>query len=194
MPKSPVFFLIIIKQILSTADGRDKLFKVVQYSLKVDNWIRNSKNRTELIATLSMTRKMVRLANGLDPLLEIKSQSLEKLDLNTINNIASLVSDVADDVICLGKLNLIDSKWIRFATPISDRSWFITIIIDIFNLSQTIKEDSNNLKKISMVKLFADLIFCSIDVFKLDPSPGWQNLSGLVSGSLGTIKLIQKKL
>lgn len=194
MAKSPLFFLLIIKQILATTDGRDKLFKVIQYSLKMNNWLKNSKSSVALISHLSLARKMIRLLHGLDPLLELNSDSFLNVDATTINNIFSLLSDTADDVICLGKLKVFDDKWIDMATPISDRSWFITIILDIHDLLKSIQQEPTYIKKISLVKLLCDLIFCSIDVFKLDVSPGWQNITGLVSGSIGTYKLIQKKL
>jgi hypothetical protein len=183
--------LIIIKQILATTDGRDKLFKVLQYSLKLSNWLKNSKSSLVLISNLSLARKMIRLLHGLDPLLELDT-NLQ--DLTTINNVFSLMSDTADDVICLGKLKVLDQKWIDFATPISDRCWFITIILDIYDLLNSIRKEPTLLKKISLAKLGCDFIFCSIDVFKLDVSPGWQTVSGLLSGSIGTYKLIQKKL
>ncbi len=187
-------FLIIIKQILATTDGRDKLFKVLQYSLKLNDWLKNSKSWIALISNLSLARKMIRLLHGLDPLLELNMDSFKNVDATMINNIFSLLSDGADDMICLGKLKVIDDKWIDFATPISDRSWFITIFLDIYDLVKSIQKEPTMLKKISLAKLICDLIFCSIDVFKLDVSAGWQNVTGLLSGTIGTFKLIQKKL
>lgn len=194
MSKSPIFLLIIIKQILATTDGRDKLFKVIQYSLKLKNWLKNSKVSVSLISHLSLTRKMIRLLHGLDPLLELNADSFKNVDATTINNVFSLLSDTADDVICLGKLKILDDKWIDMATPISDRSWFITIILDIHDLIKSIQQEPTTLKTISLAKLICDLIFCSIDVFKLEVSPGWQNVTGLLSGTIGSYKLIQKKL
>lgn len=194
MAKSPLFFLVIIKQILATTDGRDKLFKVLQYSLKLNNWLKNSKAWLELIAHLSLTRKMIRLFHGLDPMLELNMDSLKNVDATTINNIFSLMSDTADDVICLGKLKVLDAKWIEFATPISDRSWFITILLDVHDLLNSIRREPTRLKTISLAKLICDFVFCSVDVFHLDVSPGWQNVTGLLSGCIGTYKLIQKKL
>ena len=50
------------------------------------------------------------------------------------------------------------------------------------------------MQRITLMKLFADFIFCSIDVFELGGriSDGWQISAGLVAAILGTFKLYLK--
>ena len=211
---------IILKKILSTTEGRDKICKLFQYTAKIALWLKytQSEKAKLLTAHMSLTRKIIRLAHGLEPLVE----SFDLPPLSTTNNILtalntslSLASDLADDVICLGKMKLIHSTWIDRATPISDRCWFGTIWLDLIenirstdaliqkrNLAkksdhsdqvQTL-DDKIFIHRASFVKLLADLIFCSVDVLHLGDrvSPGWQNISGMVSASIGTFKLYKK--
>jgi hypothetical protein len=216
--KSHLISLKILHKILLLNDGRDKILKVVQYLTKSLIWIQKSQNKSlaQLVYHFSMARKSIRLMHFLDPLLEfnenISSQaqriSLED-QLKPLGSALGIVNDISDDIICFGKMGVIDKKWVTRCTPLSDRLWFLTIFIDIHAAVQSVlkikkaasvpeKAQDPALKqklllaRISVIKLLGDLLFCLIDVFKLDVSDGFQSLAGLLTGTLGTFKLIKK--
>lgn len=105
---------------------------------------------------------------------------------------------------------MLDKRWIDICTPLSDRLWFSGIFIDVHaNLTdyqnlrfkfekETDKEakgklaDKMFISRISLAKLLADFVFCSIDVFHLDVNEGFQCVSGLTAAILGTLKLYIK--
>ena len=212
-PPFPLLYILIWKQILSTSDGRDKVFKIIQYLAKMQLWIFNSSDliSKNLSTHCSLFRKMIRLAHVLEPisesfeLSELKNNESD-LDvyLNRMNVYVSILNDLSDDVICVGKMGILSSNWIRKATPISDRCWFFSIFIDLYFQIQSLKQmknqkDSKEINKIHLIyisvgKLISDLIFCSIDVFQMGDliNPGWQTVSGLTAASLGTLKLYIK--
>ena len=101
---------------------------------------------------------------------------------------------------------MLENSWSYWAAPISDRLWYSGIIIDIHaNIAgykslvlEHQKEDDKVLaqkmfiSRLSLVKLVADFIFCSIDVFHIRVSDGVQAISGLIAALLGTQKLYIK--
>jgi hypothetical protein len=173
-----------------------------------------------------MTRKLLRLFHFIEPLtdalehespLETSEKGTLKMKhwlilLQYINTHLGVVNDISDDLVCLGKMQVIDESWIKRATPWSDRLWFCSIWMDMTeNLYTTSKliqkrngasddkdiktlEAKIHLQRVSFLKLAADLVFCSVDVFELGDrvSPGWQNISGWIAALLGTYKLIKK--
>jgi hypothetical protein len=181
---------------------------------KIKAWLIEPTRVTKALTShFSMTRKILRLAHALEPYSELSSLQLSSDNyLEYLNGQLSVASDLSDDVICLAKMNILDSKWIDKMTPVSDRCWFMTIWLDMYeNTRKTLEliqkrnkeEDEKNIylleqkifmQRVSMVKLLSDLVFCSVDVFYLGDrvNPGWQNVSGLVSAVLGTFKLYVK--
>lgn len=208
--------LIILHKILLLNDGRDKLLKVAQYFSKSFIWIQKSQSKSlaQLVYHLSMARKAIRLAHFLDPLFDLiealgsKPTTLEE-KLKPMGSFFGIINDISDDIICFGKMGVFDKKWVTRFTPLSDRLWFMTIFIDLhaavlsvlrIEKAASLPEKASDqaikqkllLARVSVIKLLGDLLFCWIDVFKLDVSDGFQSLAGLLTGSLGTFKLIKK--
>jgi Peroxisomal biogenesis factor 11 (PEX11) len=218
MIKSHLDFLRILHKILLLNDGRDKILKVIQYFTKSLLWIKKSQNKSlaQLVYHLSMARKAIRLLHFLDPFLEFIeniSTSTQRTSLQDqlkpLGSALGIVNDISDDIICFGKMGVIDKQWVTRCTPISDRLWFLSIFIDIHSAvlsvlkikkAASVPEKAQDpalkqkllLARISVIKLFGDLLFCWIDVFKLDVSDGFQSIAGLLTGTLGTFKLIKK--
>ncbi|KAI8852679.1 peroxisomal biogenesis factor 11 [Chytridium lagenaria] len=133
--------------------------------------------------------------------------------------IVGIANDLSDDAICLAKMGVLDKSWIKPCTPLSDRLWFASIFIDAHEVLQDVimltakrerlkraksnltpnekMENENHLlmHRISLAKMSADFIFCTIDVFQLGEKgwdDGWQVFTGLAAAILGTTKLYIK--
>jgi hypothetical protein len=214
--------ILVLRKILLLTDGRDKLMKVMQYGSKILLWKvfiaeTTPKQRLGSLANqLSTTRKLIRLGHCLEPFADsiqiLKDKNFNTTDqkLAPLNAALSFTNDIVDDMICLAKIGVIDKSWGSKLTPLSDRLWYSTIFIDVHaNLSATRElvqkrdaERSTELKLqishkidmqyVSLVKLLADFVFCSVDVFELQVSPGVQHLSGFLAAILGTFKLYVK--
>jgi hypothetical protein len=216
--------VLLVRKILLLNDGRDKIMKVAQYSAKVLLWLvllEKSVNQTrakQIASHFSIVRKVIRLGHflepfndGLDILKEAQFETLAQ-KLAPLNVLIGIANDISDDIICLSKLGVLDKDWTKTMTPYSDRLWYSSIFIDIHsNWTETNKwiqkydqesdmEQKQKLSqkifmaRISLIKLLADFVFCTVDVFELGDrvSPGWQNLSGLLAALLGTYKLSMK--
>jgi hypothetical protein len=216
--------VLVIRKILLLNDGRDKILKVAQYSAKVLLWLvlmEKSVNQTRAkqIAThFSIVRKVIRLGHFLEPFSEgldiAKEPHFETTaqKLAPLNVLIGIANDISDDIICLSKLGVLEKGWTERMTPYSDRLWYSSIFIDLHSnwtetnkLIQKYDQESSIEQKeklaqkifmarISLIKLLADFVFCTVDVFELGErvSPGWQNLSGLLAALLGTYKLYVK--
>jgi hypothetical protein len=123
-----------------------------------------------------------------------------------------ITNDVVDDIICLSILGVLESSYITKCTPISDRLWYSSIFIDIHSnwvdtmgLIESYDTELNSkakdkiaqkifMARISLMKLLADFVFCTVDVFEMGDkvSPGWQNTSGLLAALFGVYKLYVK--
>ncbi|KAJ3200492.1 hypothetical protein HDU67_002051 [Dinochytrium kinnereticum] len=178
--------LMVLRKILLLNDGRDKVLKCVQYATKAVLWLqaierlghfasqkgwhlspilaaRGNGEKVEMVgrmekvvSSLSMSRKIIRLAHFLEPLETLTSflndASQRSLLLPTIKrsskppptitartlalgtllgSLLGLVNDLSDDAICLAKMGALDKSWIKTCTPLSDRLWFLTILIDL---------------------------------------------------------------
>ncbi|KAJ3299292.1 hypothetical protein HK104_009411 [Borealophlyctis nickersoniae] len=221
--------LLILQRILLTNDGRDKILKIVQYSLKTVLWYRaaaaaKNPKADKVISQFSLTRKIIRLNNWANSIAEMDELLRDNLGITKgmtreerarralvfFGAAVGLVNGLADDVICYGKLGLVGKRWVDLATPLADQCWYITIFIDVYENVQTtakmnlkLAESTDaqqrraikakiDLQNVSLVKLMADFVFCSVDVFKFGDrgiSDGWQAVSGLLSALLGTYKL-----
>jgi hypothetical protein len=106
---------------------------------------------TALASQFSNTRKILRLAHGVEPYLELKEliqegplpslgllmgQGTSKVALQAwpdrtlhclafINAAVSLVNDVVDDVICLAKIGAIDKSWSKRLDLPSCQLWMM---------------------------------------------------------------------
>ncbi|KAI8902011.1 peroxisomal biogenesis factor 11-domain-containing protein [Globomyces pollinis-pini] len=219
-----LFRILVFRKLLLLNDGRDKLLKVAQYTCKVLLWIyltskSENQSKAKLIAShFSLVRKCIRLGHALEPFhecLEIsKNPSFKTLQekLAPLNCMIGIANDIADDIICLSKLGAIDKSWVKKMTPYSDRLWYTSIFFDIHsNLCDTQEhiaayENARDPEKkykaqqkifmgrVSLIKLLADFVFCSIDVFEMGDrvSDGWQAVTGLTTAVLGTYKLYVK--
>ncbi|KAJ3398464.1 hypothetical protein HDV05_002477, partial [Chytridiales sp. JEL 0842] len=168
----PLFLqLMVIRKILLTNDGRDKVLKCLQYGSKALLWAfvleravaaytkqpfnldkvskeTNIRPRLEkLIPQLSMARKIVRLFHFLEPmdslanfkLSDLTSKSLTPLErrmafLSLVSNGLGVVNDMSDDAVALSKMGVLSKGWSTKCTPLSDRLWFVSILLDVHEL------------------------------------------------------------
>ena len=221
---------MVFRKILLLNDGRDKILKCAQYSAKLLLWAYLSNNTdshakaTKIATQFSIARKIVRLGHWLEPLndhFELLAKDGALFNPTTDNWLrlltpfyiwVSIMNDISDDIVCIGKMGLIDKAWVDWATPISDKLWFSTIFFDVYEnmhaskklsyaIQQTREEQEKSklllkmhVQRVSLLKLFMDLVFCTVDVFQLGgrASDGWQVVSGLLAAFLGTYKLYIK--
>ncbi|KAJ3129050.1 hypothetical protein HK098_002642 [Nowakowskiella sp. JEL0407] len=145
----------ILRKILLLNDGRDKLLKIIQYSAKFATFIREIHIPTKqisgisihpnsiknLISTLSVSRRIIRLGHFLEPLHELTSPTTlpknatawkkTRHSLQTLNNAIGVINDITDDIICLVKINVLKTKDLQQFERVSERLWFTTIFVDL---------------------------------------------------------------
>ncbi|KAI8924199.1 peroxisomal biogenesis factor 11-domain-containing protein [Entophlyctis helioformis] len=234
--QSLLFRAMVFRKILLLNDGRDKVLKCFQYTAKVLLWclitdakrFPGSHTRASIIASqFSTTRKIIRLGHWLEPLndhLALAKDGYVKLSPSmsvsdkTIRVLAPLaawlgiINDISDDIVCVGKLGLVDKAWVKWATPISDRLWYASIFIDLHEAANGLRklryamqqttdaverakiQAKVTMQYVTLAKLSMDFVFCSVDVFELGDrvSDGWQAVTGFAAAILGTYKLYVK--
>ncbi|KAJ3273470.1 hypothetical protein HDV01_004390 [Terramyces sp. JEL0728] len=201
--------ILIFRKLLLLNDGRDKIMKVAQYSSKILLWLIlvekgiNQTRAKQLASHFSLVRKAIRLAHFLEPFndgLEIaKEKQFGTLQqkLAPLNVVIGICNDISDDIICLAKLGIMDKSWIKTMTPYSDRLWYSGIFIDVHSnicdtnelfqkLANSKDPESRQklqqkifMQRVSLLKLLADFVFCTIDVFEMGDriSEGYQHVS-----------------
>lgn len=204
-----------LKLLLSLSDGRDKTFKLLQYSLKLALILRLIRRRSPLeqhvkaaVSSFSTTRKMLRLGHWLEPWhalsLLLSSPSTKPLSLDQalamLNLVLGLLNDLVDDCYCLARIKALPESWGHRVEPWSNRLWLATIVLDLRenNLSLIACDDEKQHQAnrfwlhVTRMKLIMDLLFCSYDVFYLNWHDGWQTGTGLLSGMMSAYKLWDK--
>ncbi|KAJ3154336.1 hypothetical protein HDU89_008404 [Geranomyces variabilis] len=245
LARSTLLHTLIVRRVLLLTDGRDKIMKCIQYSLKTVLWaelltakgahprLHNAAKQT--VSHFSTARKIMRLLywlNSLDELASLASPAehpgptatrtqVVRHRLAVLNAILGIVNGWADDVVVAGKMGIIEKPLYNTATILADRLWWVTVIIDLHENYQAGRdlrrklasarkeaavsggsgqkvaemEAKASMHRVSLVKLLADFMFCSIDVFQLGDrgiSDGWQAVSGLTAACLGTYKVWRK--
>ncbi|EPZ31338.1 hypothetical protein O9G_000983 [Rozella allomycis CSF55] len=214
--------LKLISKLFAQTEGRDKIMKIVQYlaKLRILFHVKQESKLKILVSNLSQTRKILRLVHFVEPLKEFK-QILQKDTgykntedrIQLVNALVSILNDISDDIVCLGKMSLIKDKIIlRKAERFSALAWFLCIHIDLFenmkSLSRSYQDLQNSedesvkgkeiaklkMQLISFTKLLFDFGFCLYDVFHIERFMIGQVSCGLGAGILSTYKLILKSL
>ncbi|KAJ3035971.1 hypothetical protein HDV00_003265 [Rhizophlyctis rosea] len=167
-PAVPPFIpALILRKILLTNDGRDKILKCTQYSLKLflifhltySKYFPASTSQKYLttksvISQLSLTRKIIRTGASLNSYSELLEALQERTttkggltptqqtrnSLAVLNALIGIVNALADDIICYGKLGILPPKIVKPATPLADQLWFLTIFLDVYELMQNIRD------------------------------------------------------
>ncbi|ODV91466.1 hypothetical protein CANCADRAFT_71370 [Tortispora caseinolytica NRRL Y-17796] len=207
----------VLVRLTKDREGKDKMIKIIQYIGKVVLWgmkagpagekrwsLENERVVRALVDNFSMFRKMIRLFDWVEPLHEIAEYVMPagnnkgKVDMLAISrSVFDLVNTVADDVYCLYKMKVIQSKQIgEIADVQSNRAWLGTICIDLrllFEKRQTIlqmkaskdRDEALKMNTVSILKLTCDFGFCAVhDVFEWRLSPIYQASLGLGSAFL----------
>ncbi|KAG2176336.1 hypothetical protein INT43_005570 [Umbelopsis isabellina] len=140
----------ILRKVLTITDGRDKALKLIQYFIKIilhHGLISKKRSIYASLAALasnfSTTRKIIRLGHIIEPAAELYNiayTSPKKLPKTSKERISSylrilglvfgLGNDLADDIFCLSKINVLPASWAKKAEPWSYRCWFSAILID----------------------------------------------------------------
>ena len=110
------------------------------------NFVKDPSNRKKLKSSsfhFSNTRKIIKLAHFLQPL-SVSLKLVHTKDTNILPQMAAIVgtvNDLSDDIVCLSKIGLLNSKYSTKYAPISDRLWFLSILLDLY--SEIIKLDNS---------------------------------------------------
>jgi hypothetical protein len=140
----------ILRKVLTLTDGRDKALKLIQYFIKIilhHGFVSKQRSLYASLAALasnfSTTRKIIRLGHIIEPAAELYNiayTSPKKLPKTSKERVLSFLSilglvfglgnDLADDIYCLSKINVLPASWAKKAEPWSYRCWFAAILID----------------------------------------------------------------
>ncbi|KAJ1566940.1 hypothetical protein HK096_011546, partial [Nowakowskiella sp. JEL0078] len=158
-----ILWIALLRKILLLNDGRDKILKVVQYSAKFWLFLRaltvssekgdvSTKPIKNLISAFSLSRRVIRLGSSLGPFNALMRlypfaplHARTTLDflrfyLEAVNSCIGIVNDTVDDLICLIKIGYSSPRYLSYYNSLSDRLWFSTILIDLFENSQALLE------------------------------------------------------
>ncbi|KAG2187418.1 hypothetical protein INT44_005106 [Umbelopsis vinacea] len=157
----------ILRQVLTLTDGRDKALKLIQYFIKIilhhgfiDKKWKLFSSLSALASNFSTARKIIRLGHIIEPTAELYNAaytSPQKVPQTTIEqadsflNIMSLIfgigNDLADDIFCLSKINVLPASWAKKAEPWSYRCWFAAILIDTQQMIRNIVAQQRKMKQ-----------------------------------------------
>jgi hypothetical protein len=137
-------------KLLSSSLGRDKVVKVLQYSIRVMNYFlaQKAKGRpklegwssafTKCSSALSSARTVNRLGNWVqdstdivDSMLDFQ-QSWTDYGISAVTNALGFVSDICEDINWLGDMKLIPERIGDSAGWLSDASWAGGLVFDIY--------------------------------------------------------------
>mmetsp|Transcript_10474 Transcript_10474/g.14343 ORF Transcript_10474/g.14343 Transcript_10474/m.14343 type:complete len:235 (+) Transcript_10474:1098-1802(+) len=155
--------IVLIANILALTDGRDKLTKAVQYSLKIVIWIYSIRKwspspRVKSVSkVLSESRKVFRIGNFCKDLESIFLKSQEEVLYLQVcdkgSQIFNFFSTLFENSGFIGKILDLPSpynKWCEFIDQLGDLSWAVAIVFDlILNWNQFAKV---NQKKEELLK------------------------------------------
>ncbi|KAJ3259896.1 hypothetical protein HDU77_001616 [Chytriomyces hyalinus] len=138
---SPLFLrFIIFRKLLLLSDGRDKIFKVIQYASKILLWsqflstlgknhpsfeTQTRKSLSSLIPHLSILRKLVRTGNAMAPIETLCRGGNASNWFTFLNTINSLFTSLADDGVTLSKVGITQPN--PFFITWADRLWLVGI-------------------------------------------------------------------
>ncbi|TPX61996.1 hypothetical protein CcCBS67573_g08876 [Chytriomyces confervae] len=150
---SPLFLrFIIFRKLLLLSDGRDKIFKVIQYASKILLWsqflsnlgknypsfeTQTRKSLSSLIPHLSILRKLVRTGNAMAPIETLCRGGNASNWFTFLNTINSLFTSLADDGVTLSKVGITQPN--PFFITWADRLWLVGIGFDWLNACDKIK-------------------------------------------------------
>lgn len=143
--RSPVELMM---KILTITDGRDKTFKLIQYTSRLILRVGSTKplrmylDRSglarplnPLISQLSMFRKIIRLGNWMSTLHELSEEWNGFKKLMTKDMIVLLIdlyTEIFDDIYCLGKMGVVKNKQLqKSADEQAIKGWFYSIIFGL---------------------------------------------------------------
>ncbi|KAI9485336.1 MAG: hypothetical protein EXX96DRAFT_5362 [Benjaminiella poitrasii] len=175
------YFLVDL--FLKDLDGREKLMKIAQYFLKVIFLYRPRHSLANLVTQLSLTRQVLCLGTVVNDLRILCKHPTNILVINCV------VNALADDIYCLCRIIQPKNKrWQHYSAQVSTYCWFLSILV---NLKKQVKYWKKNwIAKLTLLKLFADLIFCGCDIFHPACHGQLQAWSGLTSGLLAAYKTL----
>ncbi|KAJ3224312.1 hypothetical protein HDU81_008633 [Chytriomyces hyalinus] len=155
---SPLFLrFIIFRKLLLLSDGRDKIFKVIQYASKILLWsqflksvgskhpafeAQTRKSLTSLIPHLSIVRKLVRAGNAVSPI-ETLCRGFTTNWFTYLNTLNSLFTSLADDGVTLAKVGITQPN--PFCITWADRLWLVGIGFDWVSACDKIKTSQRSI-------------------------------------------------
>jgi hypothetical protein len=138
----------VITEILTVADGRDKTFKLIQYTSRLILRTGSTKalkpflDRSglsgplnPLVSHLSMFRKIIRLGNWISTLSELCEEwkgVSKMINKDGILLLIDLYTEIFDDIYCLGKMGILKNKrLLQVADVQAVRGWFYSILFGL---------------------------------------------------------------
>ncbi|KAI9294585.1 hypothetical protein K502DRAFT_324749 [Neoconidiobolus thromboides FSU 785] len=225
----------VIATTLTYTDGRDKSMKVIQYTLSVlmitllrkkQMLLEHHERIDGVMKMFGDARKIVRLMNftsffaklvyllqgkGFNPNTAMGAVEKENYGLIMVKTTSEMINAITDDLFCLSKYKIVDSKFGTYVKTWSIKLWWTSLSIDLylhvmkyFKIKKEIeiqekgdKRDSlinNELHtiKVNFVKILSDMIFCGYDLFHINKNIEIMHFAGIVSGYIGYSRLFKK--
>jgi len=143
--------------ILSSSDGRDRLLKTFQYTLKTIIWGLSfkkqkneaiNKNVTTLQKTLSDGRRLFRMGNWIEVFREVRdgpdfTKGFFLCAAEYLSTLLGLVVTIADDVSWTFKFSGSSNPIQKKISQLGDTAWTLSILLDLISLTKNITSSWN---------------------------------------------------
>lgn len=199
-----------IVSIAQSVDGKDKVFKLIQYLLKLYSMTSSTKNPqlSRFVSLLSLSRKIMRFGHWIDTYGAMERGNLGYSSMTpsfgifinpgsmtsnyeTFQQYVDLANDICDDLSALSRFGLTPPN--SRIDNLANHLWMISILLDV--RKQCLK--ARNIKgtlidrqeyALQSLKLLCDFVFCAIDLLHLNTMPKTQALCAAISAFLGVRK------
>ncbi|KAI8819807.1 hypothetical protein BJ741DRAFT_639604 [Chytriomyces cf. hyalinus JEL632] len=168
---SPLFLRFsIFRKLLLLSDGRDKIFKVIQYASKILLWsqflaqlgkhypsfeTQTRQSLSSLIPHLSILRKLVRAGNAMAPIETLCRGTATTNWFTFLNTINSVFTSLADDGVTLAKVGITQPN--PFFITWADRLWLSGIGFDYLTACEKIKTAKRSVTLLTEKKRILEL-------------------------------------
>lgn len=185
-----------VVKVNSSRQGRDKVFRTLQYCLKAINsrpYLATNETRN-LEKTLASFRKLLRLGTFIDVLHGARQSmhhpSLLTGAIVTLSKIANAMYLLGDHLIWIHRNNLIKVKDIKEWEKFSNQSWLYSIILNLVRDYFELQNHQRSSVVLDTIKNCADFWIPMSALGHVQVSPFFVGLMGVTSSLLAILPLV----
>lgn len=193
--------------LLTTADGKDKLLKLLQYVLRIASTAAPKPRAAAIASTFSLARRIFRLgrwACAVWCIGQVMRRSSRLPPSKIAWDAVSAANDALDDLCCLCRLSIVRNDALAvIAAKYSSILWLASILHDLRVTSKSSPNTPNALSNrdsrrkmlleiLGVVKAYADLLFAAYDVFNMQFSPQFANACGAMAAAAAVVRIVVK--